>query len=179
MEAKLFSNKQATALAITGAAGIGKSQMALELAYTTRLKNKDCSVFWIDASNIERLHQAYLYIAQKLNLPGWSDDSADVRVLVNEHCQPWCLFCDYPSPGIGPICEHGTFEHVRRPSSSLFPRHTLTRPPAHRMYIILLVSSVEQSTFSYISALIRHVIIYDRPAELEPHAHFNKAHSLC
>jgi hypothetical protein len=58
-------------------------------------------------------------------------------------------------PGIGPIYEHGTFEHFRRPSSSLFPRRTFTRPPAHHMYIILLVSFVEQSTFSFISALIR------------------------
>ena len=47
-------------------------------------------------------------------------------------------------PGIGLIRKHGTFEHVLRPSSSLFPCHTLTRPPAHYMYIILLVSYVEQ-----------------------------------
>ena len=59
-------------------------------------------------------------------------------------------------PGIGPICEHGTFEHVLRPSSSLFPRQTLTRPPVHHMYIILLVSYVEQSIFSFISSSIRH-----------------------
>jgi len=58
-------------------------------------------------------------------------------------------------PGIGPICEHGTFEHVLRPSSSFFPRQTLMRPPVHHMYIILLVSYVEQSTFSFISSSIR------------------------
>jgi hypothetical protein len=62
-------------------------------------------------------------------------------------------------PGIGPICEHGTFEHVRRPSSSLFPRHTLTRPPAHHMYIILLVSSVEQTTFSLLFSVLTEEIL--------------------
>jgi hypothetical protein len=41
-------------------------------------------------------------------------------------------------PDIGLICKHGTFEHVRRTLSSLFPRHTLTRPRAHHMYIICL-----------------------------------------
>ena len=55
-------------------------------------------------------------------------------------------------PSIGPICEHGTFEHVLRPSSSLFPRQTLSRSPVNHICIILLVSYVEQSTFSFISS---------------------------
>jgi tetratricopeptide (TPR) repeat protein len=76
LEAKLFSDKQTTTLAIVGHGGTGKSQLALELAYRTRQKDKDCSIFWIDASNTESLHQSFANIAQKLGIPGWNDDQA-------------------------------------------------------------------------------------------------------
>src|SRR5256714_11560830 len=82
VEAKLFSGKQTTMIAITGEGGTGKSQLALELAYRTRQKNKSCSVFWIDASDMDSLHQAYSSIAQKLYIPGREDEKADVKKLV-------------------------------------------------------------------------------------------------
>ncbi|KAF2792455.1 hypothetical protein K505DRAFT_246647, partial [Melanomma pulvis-pyrius CBS 109.77] len=45
LEAKLFSNKQTTTLAIVGPRGTSKLQLALKLAYRTRQKNKNCLVF--------------------------------------------------------------------------------------------------------------------------------------
>ncbi|ORY18336.1 hypothetical protein BCR34DRAFT_670856 [Clohesyomyces aquaticus] len=59
LEATLFTGKKTTRMAITGPAGTGKSQLALELAYQTRRKNKSCSVFWIDASNADSLYLSY------------------------------------------------------------------------------------------------------------------------
>jgi tetratricopeptide (TPR) repeat protein len=83
LEAKLFSDKRTTTtLAIVGPGGIGKSQLALELAYKTKQKNKECSVFWLDASNIDSLDQSYASIAQKLDIPGCDDEKADVKQLV-------------------------------------------------------------------------------------------------
>lgn len=85
LEAKLFGNKQISTLAIRAPSRTGKSQLALELAYRTRQKDKGCSVFWVDASNIDSLNQSYASIARKLHLPGWDDEIVDIKQLVKLH----------------------------------------------------------------------------------------------
>ncbi|USP76252.1 kinesin light chain 3 [Curvularia clavata] len=83
LEAKLFADKHTTTmLAIVGPGGTGKSQLALELAYRTRWKNKSCSVFWVDASNKDSFDQSYTSIAQRLDIPGWDDEKTDTKQLV-------------------------------------------------------------------------------------------------
>jgi hypothetical protein len=83
LEAKLFSNDQTTTtLAIVGPGGTGKSQLALEVAHRTRLNNKNCSVFWIDASDIDSLYRSYASVAQKLSIPGCKDHQADTKQIV-------------------------------------------------------------------------------------------------
>ncbi|USP79359.1 hypothetical protein yc1106_06633 [Curvularia clavata] len=83
LEAKLFSNTQTTlTLAIVGSGGIGKSQLALEVAHRTLEKYKDCSVFWIDASGKDSLDQSYISVAQKLGVPGCDGDQADIEQIV-------------------------------------------------------------------------------------------------
>jgi tetratricopeptide (TPR) repeat protein len=86
LEAKLFSNTRTTStLAIVGPGGIGKSQLALEVAHRTRKKHKHCSVFWIDASDKDSLDQSYTSVAQKLGVPGCDGDQADIEQIV-KHC---------------------------------------------------------------------------------------------
>jgi tetratricopeptide (TPR) repeat protein len=83
LEAKLFSNDQKTStLAIVGSGGIGKSQLALEVAHRTRQNNKNCSVFWVDASDKDSLYRSYAGIAQKLSILGGDDDLADMKQVV-------------------------------------------------------------------------------------------------
>jgi hypothetical protein len=85
LEAKLFSDRQSTRLAIVGPRGMGKSQLALEIAHRARQKNKNGSVFWVDASSKDSLYQSYASIAQKLSVPGWDDEKADVTLLVKRY----------------------------------------------------------------------------------------------
>ncbi|KAL6155234.1 hypothetical protein ACJQWK_00900 [Exserohilum turcicum] len=83
LEAKLFSNTQTTStLAIVGPGGTGKSQLALEVAHRTLKKHKHCSVFWIDASDKDSLDQSYTSVAQKLGVPGYDGDQADIEQIV-------------------------------------------------------------------------------------------------
>ena len=99
LEERIFTSKQTTKIAITGIGGIGKSQLALEFAYRTKQKYKNCAVFWVSASNMDSLHQAYTYIAQKLDIPGWDDEKEDVKKLVQNHLSQesagqWLLIFD-------------------------------------------------------------------------------------
>ncbi|RDL31839.1 uncharacterized protein BP5553_09241 [Venustampulla echinocandica] len=96
---KLFVGVSITKVAITGSGGIGKTQLALELAYRIREEFKNCLVFWIPTSDMESLHQAYAYIAQRLSIPGWDDEKADVKKLVQlylskESAGQWLLVFD-------------------------------------------------------------------------------------
>jgi hypothetical protein len=83
LEAKLSSNSQTTTtLAIVGLGGTGKSQLALEVAHRARLNNKDCSVFWMDATDTDSLYRSYAIVAQKLRILGCDDDQADTKQIV-------------------------------------------------------------------------------------------------
>lgn len=82
LEATLFEGKQTTRMAILGLGGTGKSQLALEFAYRTKRRNENCSIFWIDASSIDGIHQSYASIARKLKIPGWDDEKTDLKQMM-------------------------------------------------------------------------------------------------
>jgi tetratricopeptide (TPR) repeat protein len=82
---RLFAKDHTTKIAITGLGGMGKTQLALELLYQTKEKHKNCLMIWIPATNMETLYQGYRNVAQRLGLPGWEDEKADAKKLVQEH----------------------------------------------------------------------------------------------
>lgn len=72
-------------VAITGLGGVGKTQVALEFIYRWKAEHNDCSVIWMPATSKETLRLAYLNAARQLGIPGWDDDKADVKRLVQEY----------------------------------------------------------------------------------------------
>ncbi|KIN03538.1 hypothetical protein OIDMADRAFT_177691 [Oidiodendron maius Zn] len=99
LEEKAFSEDRTTKIAITGLGGVGKTQIAIELAFRTRAKYENCSIIWIPAINIESLQQAYLDVARQVGIPGWKDNKADVKKLLQgylseETAGQWLLVFD-------------------------------------------------------------------------------------
>ncbi|KIV99022.1 uncharacterized protein PV09_09249 [Verruconis gallopava] len=102
LQKTLFVEGQTTRIAITGIGGIGKTQLALEMAYRTRQAYKDCSVLWVPATDIESVQQGYAQLAQRLQIPGWDDEKLDVKKLVKiylsrESVGRWLLIFDNAS----------------------------------------------------------------------------------
>jgi tetratricopeptide (TPR) repeat protein len=99
LENALFTESQPPKIAITGLGGVGKTQIVLELAYRTKEKHQDCSVFWLPATNAESLQQAFTDIGQQLEVPGIEEKQADVKKLVQRHLSQesageWLLIVD-------------------------------------------------------------------------------------
>lgn len=69
-------------VALTGLGGVGKTQIALELAYQVREKYPDCSVFWVPATSKKSLEQAYLDVGRQLGIPGLESEQTDTKELV-------------------------------------------------------------------------------------------------
>ena len=85
--------------AVFGLGGVGKTQIALELAHRTREKYGDCSFLWVPATNVESFQQAYLNIGQQLGIPGLEEERADVKKLVQQYLSQnkagqWLLIFD-------------------------------------------------------------------------------------
>ncbi|KAI1839251.1 hypothetical protein JX266_014538, partial [Neoarthrinium moseri] len=67
---------------VEGLGGVGKTQLALEVAYHIRRESPACSVFWVSAVSAATLENGYRDIGSALELPGLDDDKADVKGLV-------------------------------------------------------------------------------------------------
>ncbi|KAL4863411.1 hypothetical protein BDV12DRAFT_189714 [Aspergillus spectabilis] len=84
-------------VAITGLGGVGKTQVALEIAYRIRTQDKKCSVFWIPCTSHAMVEQAYLNIAQTLGLLDVKPAEVKERVKVylsSKRAERWLLVLD-------------------------------------------------------------------------------------
>ncbi|ETS75190.1 hypothetical protein PFICI_13674 [Pestalotiopsis fici W106-1] len=81
--------------AIEGLGGIGKTQIALELAYRARTET---SVFWIPAMSQASFDNAVRGIGRLLNVPGMEDDQANhkdlVKAALEKTTDDWILIID-------------------------------------------------------------------------------------
>ncbi|KAJ9487435.1 hypothetical protein VN97_g5887 [Penicillium thymicola] len=95
---RLFVKNRAERIAIFGLGGIGKTQIALELAYQTREIYSDCAIFWLPAVDMESLQHAYQMIADQLGI-GLGDTKQDLKIQVKDHLSKpssgrWLLIFD-------------------------------------------------------------------------------------
>ncbi|KAN0066833.1 hypothetical protein V8E54_015005 [Elaphomyces granulatus] len=98
LEQKILNiNNQVRKIAITGLGGVGKTQIALEVAYRVRERKPECSIFWIPSTSIEMVEQAYMSIGKHLGLQAVTPAEMKMRVkahLSSEKAGPWLLIVD-------------------------------------------------------------------------------------
>ncbi|KAF5536997.1 gamma-glutamylputrescine oxidoreductase [Fusarium mexicanum] len=91
-----FENTNEVA-ALFGLGGAGKTQIALAYAHEAHAQNPDLSVFWVYASNEERMKQSYAIIMQQFEIPhdaGLSDLELVKQWLEAKHHKPWLMIVD-------------------------------------------------------------------------------------
>jgi tetratricopeptide (TPR) repeat protein len=86
---RLFRQGQSELIAIFGLGGVGKTQIALELAYQTKDLYPDCAVFWLPAVDMESIQQAYQTMAEQLGISP-TDPNADVKAIVKKYLSDPC-----------------------------------------------------------------------------------------
>jgi tetratricopeptide (TPR) repeat protein len=86
-------------MALTGLGGIGKTQVALEFAYTVKRIRPEYSVFWITAMSTQSFEQSCTEIARTLGITQAAEGKEDAKELVkhqlsSEKAGRWFLIVD-------------------------------------------------------------------------------------
>ncbi|KAE8311892.1 hypothetical protein BDV41DRAFT_565450 [Aspergillus transmontanensis] len=84
-------------IAITGLGGIGKTQVALEVAYRIQDRDRECSVFWVPCTSHGMIEQTFANIAQTLGLHDVKPAEAKEQIkiyLSSERAGKWLLIFD-------------------------------------------------------------------------------------
>jgi KaiC/GvpD/RAD55 family RecA-like ATPase len=97
LEKKLFI-KQSETVALVGLGGIGKTQVALQFAYSVKANKQEYSIFWVAALSKASFEKAYAELAHKLGVKRSKEDE-DVKDLVyyylcSEKAGKWLLIID-------------------------------------------------------------------------------------
>ncbi|KAJ5634214.1 hypothetical protein N7528_002056 [Penicillium herquei] len=95
---KLFSQPKIDKFALYGLGGIGKTQVALQLARWVKTHIPNCSVFWVPALSIESFEQACSQIAKELRIPQTPEDGSPMelvcRQLSSDKAGKWLFIVD-------------------------------------------------------------------------------------
>ncbi|KAJ5771865.1 hypothetical protein N7520_002394 [Penicillium odoratum] len=88
--------RPASAIALVGLGGVGKSQLAVECCYRIQEESPDKCVLWAHASNVARLQQSFQDIASLNRIPDHQDPNANPVKLVSNwlRFRKWVLVLD-------------------------------------------------------------------------------------
>ncbi|KAK4150281.1 putative kinesin light chain [Chaetomidium leptoderma] len=103
LKQRLFHDSGGRTVALVGLGGIGKTQVALQLAYWVKDNKPEYSIFWVPAFSQAIFEEAYTEIAKKLGL-NKSDQDEDPKSLVRQYLSsgsagPWLLVVDNADDG--------------------------------------------------------------------------------
>ena len=98
LQQRLFTHKMSRKAAVVGLGGVGKTQVALQLADWVKKHRPEYSIFWVPALSRATFEQAYTEIARILplrNIGADKDPKASVwRFLSSEAAGSWLLVVD-------------------------------------------------------------------------------------
>lgn len=140
----LFDPDSRRIASIHGLGGIGKSRLALELAFQKKAEHPHYSVFWIEASEQLTFERDVLEIGKKLFISGIENPNADVKALFkqrlsNPSMDKWLL-----------IVDNADDEALwGRPTNTILDTHTLHQylPQATNGSVIITTRSRGVATF--------------------------------
>ncbi|KAJ5539309.1 hypothetical protein N7513_007641 [Penicillium frequentans] len=103
LKQKLFLQANTAKLALFGLGGIGKTQVALQLARWVQAHIPDCSIFWAPALSLESFEQACSQIARELQIHQVPDGESAMelvqRQLSSDKAGKWLFIVDNADDG--------------------------------------------------------------------------------
>ncbi|RKK66677.1 hypothetical protein BFJ71_g17891, partial [Fusarium oxysporum] len=95
----LLFEKNSRRVALVGLGGIGKTQIALQLAYWIKEKKRDYSVFWVPALSSASFEQACVQIMDACDISTTNNNKVDAVELVRQYLSSkragkWLLVVD-------------------------------------------------------------------------------------
>ncbi|PYH36551.1 kinesin [Aspergillus neoniger CBS 115656] len=97
MERIMPLRKVHSRVALYGLGGVGKTQIAIELAHQVHEAHPDASVFWIHANSINRFQESYYHLIKECGIESPEDKPQDLMLVkqwLEKQCKRWLLIID-------------------------------------------------------------------------------------